>query len=552
MNLAEIQEEQEALLRAWSTFADFLSSEEEGLTDNLPQEHPPSSTMAEGFNEVARTDEEVQGLTACVRGDQRDAMTSAEREKLHVAAVLGLPTKFGLLSMSDDAAQLQNTYNVTMRIHEFMNRLLKYDMQGPFVRVVKPNKYNPDVALSVTIDLILQHASSKLCAEDVRASNKFYKQFGKKEHIQDLIWSQELLENSCDANLRDKVTEQLLSVPLIEQGGPLFYFIMIKVITSTTEEATRAMIRKITNMKITEIQGENVDKAISNIRTAMTRLKTVDQVPTDIKKLLIEIFQKTSVPSFNDVFKALDNTMRLGLAEGTRFNVEGILELAETTYHEFNERGEWTVGNSQTRSQFVTCWNCGEEGHLRTECPKPRLPTPDGGGRGGRFGGGRGGPNGGRGNGFGRGGRFGGRSGGRFGRGGGRFGRQGRTGGRDNNRNNGGREGNGHQRVERGEVDEMTRAPQVRGNTRQYFNGMKHQWCHWCTRWLTDHSTKTHTQAARTLMRISQKPIMQEDTPDVVESAITQKGRMTQEQFAAALAQGTRQGLSMTGHVAGN
>ena len=484
-----------------------------------------SASMVNVFLTVPRTVAEVEGLTATIKGADRVKLTATEREKLHVAAVSTLPTKFGLLSMSDSTAQLQNTYNVTMRIHEFYGKLLKYDMHGQFIAVVKPNPANPAQTLAAKCNVLEDY--TKMNAFEVRASNKYYKEYGPGYMLQNLLWSQELLENSCEASLRDKVTEQMLNVPIVEQGGPLFYLIMIKVITSTTEEATRAMVRKLTTMKITEIQGEDVDKAISNIRTAITRLRTVDQVPSDIKKLLIEIFQKTSVPGFNDVFKALDNSMRIGLASGPAYDVEGILQLAETTYHEFNERGEWTSSKSSGGSSFLTCWNCGEEGHVRSECTKPHVPQA---GRGGRDG----------------------RGGGRFGAGRGRFGRgRGRWRGGRGGRNE---EGRGRSRGpgrERGVIDAMTRPPQVRGQNQQNFNGVPHQWCHSCTRWMPDHGTRTHgsaNSASTTPQGQNHAALAMAGAPFQVSPHTTFQMPASPEAQFSAVFQGTNSQYSMSGN----
>lgn len=470
------------------------------------------------FRKTARTSIEVAGLTATVRAEDRQKMTATEREKLHVAAVSGLIAKFGLLSMSDDKAQLQNTYNVTMRIHEFFEKLTKFDMQGQFLQVVTPNPADPTTTLAGKVNVLEEYPT--LGTAEVRTSNKYYKEYGPDHMIQNLLWSQELLENSCETALRDKVTEQLLDVPSIEQGGPLFFLMMIKVITSTTEEATRAMIRKLTTMKISDLQGENVDKAISNVRIALTRLRTVNQVPNDIKKLLIELFQTTSVPGFNEVFKTLDNTMRLGLASGPLFDEGRIIDLAETTYHEFNERGEWTSAKS-SGGIFTVCWNCQEEGHVRSECPKLRVQQPNnegsrGGGRYGRGRNGRFGRH--QGNGRGRSGRgrVGGQRGGRYQDDG-----RGRAGGR-------GEFGRGEGRGRGGSTDAMARPPQVRGQTEQNFNGVAHSWCHWCARWVSDHGTHTHAQ------HFNSVPIAPPATPQVTPHTTFVVPPSPQAQFASA------------------
>ena len=74
------------------------------------------------------------------------------------------------------------------------------------------------------------------------------------------------------------------------------------LITTTTAEATQRMVTRITTMKIRDIQGEDVSKAVSTIRGALQHLETAQAVPNDIRNILIDIFSKTLVPEFNSIF----------------------------------------------------------------------------------------------------------------------------------------------------------------------------------------------------------------------------------------------------------
>ena len=91
-----------------------------------------------------------------------------------------------------------------------------------------------------------------------------------------------------------------MQIPDIEMGGPTYFFHMIRVIVSTTEDAIRALTQRITSLTINRIQGENVDKVVSQLRGALVRLKAVDKIPYDLVEKLIEVFQTSSVVAFND------------------------------------------------------------------------------------------------------------------------------------------------------------------------------------------------------------------------------------------------------------
>ena len=73
----------------------------------------------------------------------------------------------------------------------------------------------------------------------------------------------------------------------IDQGGPVFFFLMIKNITSVTEAAVRAMTSRIKEMKISKVVGEDVGRVVSHLRGAITRLRTIGKLPHDLDILLL-------------------------------------------------------------------------------------------------------------------------------------------------------------------------------------------------------------------------------------------------------------------------
>jgi len=68
------------------------------------------------------------------------------------------------------------------------------------------------------------------------------------------------LEQSCEDELKKKVLENMMNVPDLELGGPLFIKIMMNIITSNTEEAICTLTSQILTFKIMSIQGENINR----------------------------------------------------------------------------------------------------------------------------------------------------------------------------------------------------------------------------------------------------------------------------------------------------
>ena len=65
------------------------------------------------------------------------------------------------------------------------------------------------------------------------------RKWGEDYDIENLEWPQELLENSCTKELRNSVSEKMLEIGTIYHGGPLFFYLMTKIIIRTTNKATQ-------------------------------------------------------------------------------------------------------------------------------------------------------------------------------------------------------------------------------------------------------------------------------------------------------------------------
>ena len=142
-------------------------------------------------------------------------------------------------------------------------------------------------------------------------------------------------------------------------------------ITSSTTDAVRTMERRVTSLKLTDFQGENVSTVVSQLRSAISRLTFLGKLPHDIVPKLLDVFQSSSVPAFNDVFKFVALQNKIGQA--TTLTHAEILVLASTTFRELVEKNEWS-GNKKSSS--LVCFKCGKDGHIIKDCPDGEQVVP--------------------------------------------------------------------------------------------------------------------------------------------------------------------------------
>jgi hypothetical protein len=74
--------------------------------------------------------------------------------------------------------------------------------------------------------------------------------YGQEYNLQDLQWLQELLEISCDEELRNKICNKLKEIPANKHGRALYYYLMIELIQVDTDNVVCSLTTKLSNMNI--------------------------------------------------------------------------------------------------------------------------------------------------------------------------------------------------------------------------------------------------------------------------------------------------------------
>ena len=362
------------------------SDSSSGDTTLAPIIQPPSpsatitiasmtSTDTNGFLTTPRSLNDVVPGLRTLR-TVRASMDAKETEKCRQSVVVALTPLFAHILPSKGLAILQEAHSVHMRTHAFVTRITGYSIQEVFLirtDFASDGSLNGD---GKPVNLLTDH--NQLSVDQIRKSNLFYRIFGANAtYGQDIDWSEALLESSCETSLRDQVIERVADIPALERGGPLFFKIMMEVMTTTSDESIETMISTLRGLSLLDdaFKGEDVDMINSLIRGGLSRLKLLDSVPKDMFSVVCRIYQTSTTPDFCQKFHFINTANQFSM--GNSMELSTLLQTGENEYRTLHARNLWAaaVGPRKGKeSAFmgstdqICCHRCGELGHYAKEC----------------------------------------------------------------------------------------------------------------------------------------------------------------------------------------
>ena len=198
--------------------------------------------------------------------------------------------KYKLLPLTlSNVNKLDNTYNLSMSIDRTKTLHTKCNMHDVFnVVFIDPN--NKQMANIVgAIDLYLNYVS--VTEEDVAQSNKWYRTWADDNTFEEnLKLMYNYFVNNVLEDLLSKVLERYSTYQEIQQGGPLFFIIMMNILLSNTKSASKALVSQLHNLCLTKFVGEDIDKVVSLAQGAMRCLANMNCLPNNIMTILLSIF----------------------------------------------------------------------------------------------------------------------------------------------------------------------------------------------------------------------------------------------------------------------
>jgi hypothetical protein len=336
----------------------------------------------------------------------------------------GVDTKFCLLepiTETDGPERLKKSYNVMTRMKELKKSLQENDMDDVFII---PKDFDDDGVPTSNEYVDILDTIYGITIEQVTTASALYAlKSSASWHPQNIAWSGKKILASCEDDLKEKVIEAAEQIPKSLRGGPVYLYLMSKLILATSEKAMRGLTDKISSLQLSNFSGENVLTAGSYLKSAMNLFRAHDKVPKDINLLIFKIFRESTTTEFNSYVGSIESNLDTAPLFGKEVTMtpEDMINAFESKYTDLLGRGEWeakstTSGqesgfSAESSSQDVMCFNCGMIGHTSPNCTKPHdekaieirrklvLGTKTGGRGGGRRGGRGGGDRGGRGRG---------------------------------------------------------------------------------------------------------------------------------------------------------
>jgi len=209
--------------------------------------------------------------------------------------------------------------------------------------------------------------------------------------------------NNMTDDLRNQVKARLRDYTPAQHGGPLTAKLAFDIVQANNDTCITNLVHRMEVLKISDVPGENVNQVVLLIRAGMKRItstgqyKTIDgktlyrNLPDNFPLTLLKLFQTTSVPAFNKIFKntqllletgeslnAADPSANGGMNPFSMDNnpirtIDHLLTAAQYRYGILVGEQQWTGMPSKMHSSFTAvgaiCWWCGKDGHLANACP---------------------------------------------------------------------------------------------------------------------------------------------------------------------------------------
>ena len=266
-------------------------------------------------------------------------------------------------------------------------------------------------AISSSKDIFLHFLT--LTTEQVARSNRWYNTYADNPWTrQNMSLQLEFLSIHLDPTILDTIKVTYDRYPIECRGGPLLFHLASTHLVNRSKHLGDTLLARMKNIRISELPGEDVLKALSYVRVALPYLTEYNNRPDDTVATVLSIFQTTTHADFNAVLKNMETNRvlkqaeresqgRVALSRADKIRQEDqeleatlttISHLATTTF-----KLDWPGVKASQNSAFQaqqqsggggtpsgggggtpavpttrTCFNCGTAGCSVATCPRPK------------------------------------------------------------------------------------------------------------------------------------------------------------------------------------
>jgi hypothetical protein len=147
------------------------------------------------------------------------------------------------------------------------------------------------------VNLLEDYATIDL--NTVLMSTEYYATHSKNAiDAENLAWSQDLIMNFCNDDMKHYLQSRLSLLPAHHHGGPTVFMVLVERIISNDEHMSHALITRLNSFKLSMIPGENIEEAAAFIKAICTRLDGCGKLPPDADCIVFEIMMTGTVECF--------------------------------------------------------------------------------------------------------------------------------------------------------------------------------------------------------------------------------------------------------------
>ena len=312
------------------------------------------SNLIGEFLERERSTIELEHSTLqVISREDRSKLNDSDKGKVYYTFSKGIINKFkasntivglgdvstisNITSFSEQRLELQK--HITNITGHTVFLILKFDQNGFLI--------NPDTPEGHPINLLSTNVLPTI--DQVEKSTFFHFKRGNRFNQENLTWTYEAVRNSCDKDLQSILDSKMLRYGNLERFGPIYYFELVQQMTSVDAKAVRAITKELTDLKVTDSDGQSIARTVKLIRSTLTWLEMVNMSPPDTASIVYDILETCTVPDFLLFLKTM--TTNASLNRST-ISTEDLLQKAEEQYRILILTKKWDTYNIGSPSSF--------------------------------------------------------------------------------------------------------------------------------------------------------------------------------------------------------